>query len=459
MGRRGLLLTLASLLVTLASAARAEGCTCMMPGPPCQAFGEASAVFVGTVTGVVSKPLKSSAGGEGPGWATRTFKFAVAEAFSGVEGTTAEVSTGFGGGDCGYTFVKGTSYIVYASRSKDGTLGTGICSRTRPALGATEDLAFLRGLAGRPPGVTVSGRVARRDDDRAGEGDKAGLAGLRLTVEGEGVRREIVTDAAGRYSLSGLRPGNYKITLRAPDGLTDQQPEREVQVADRGCAVEDFFVFDNGRVSGRVTDAEGKSTARMTVALVNAVASDADRQKSGILTSADEEGRYKFEGLPAGRYLLGVRLSSYASPGDLDQAYPRTYYPGVERPEEAEVIELKAGEELKGRDLRLPPRRVETSIGVKVVWADGTPVPGAQVIYRDVTYGEPPINHGEQANERGEATLKGYAGSVYRIWASSNRPYQDAPSGRDEPMERPEPVTINANSAVETVTLVITKLR
>lgn len=457
MSRRALLLTLASLLVTLVSAARAEACSCMMPGPPCQEFGEASAVFVGTVTGVVSKPLKTPDGDEEPGWATRTFKFTVTEAFSGVEGTTVEVSTGLGGGDCGYTFARGASYLVYASRSKDGTLGTSICSRTRPAPGATEDLAFLRGLAGRPPGVTVSGRVVRRDDEGTGEGEKVGLAGMRLAVEGEGVRRELVTDAAGRYSLSGLKPGKYKITLRAPDGLTDQRPEREVQVADRGCAVEDFHVFDNGRINGRVTDAEGKSTARMTVALVNADAGDADRQKSSILTSLDEEGHYKFEGLPAGRYLLGVRLSGFASPGDLDQAYPRTYYPGVERAEDAEVIELKAGEELKGRDLRLPTRRVETSIRVKVVWADGTPVARAQVVYRDVTYGEPPINHGEQANERGEATLKGYAGSVYRIWASSGRPYRDTPG--DGPVERPEPVTLNAASAVETVTVVITKLR
>lgn len=459
MSRRALLLTLASLLVTLVSAARADACSCMMPGPPCQEFGEASAVFVGTATGVVSKPHTSSAGGEDAGWGTRAFRFSVTEAFSGVAGAEVEVTTGSGGGDCGYTFMKGASYLVYASRAKDGALATSICSRTRPASGASEDLAFLRGLAGRPPGVTVSGRVVRRDDGGAGEGEKAGLAGMRLTVEGEGVSRELVTDEAGRYSLSGLRPGKYKVTLRPPDGLTDQRPEREVEVADRGCAVQDFHVFDNGRVSGRVIDADGKSTARMTVALVSADAGDAERQRASTLASVDEEGRYKFEGLPAGRYLLGVRLSGFASPGDSDQAYPRTYYPGVERAEDAEVIELKAGEEVKGRDLRLPPRRAETSVRVKVVWADGKPVANAQVIYRDVTYGEPPINHGAQANERGEATLKGYAGSVYRIWASSGRPYRDAPAGRDEPMERPEPVTLNAASAVETVTLVITKLR
>jgi hypothetical protein len=245
--RRFLLLTLASLLVTLVSAARAEACSCMMPGPPCQEFGEASAVFVGKVTGVVSgKPLKSSDGGEEPGWATRTFKFAVTEAFSGVEGKAVEVSTGLGGGDCGYTFMKGTSYLVYASRSKDGTLSTGICSRTRPALGATKDLAFLRGLAGRPPGVTVSGRVGRPLDkwDESGERTLEPLEGMRVTVAGPAGLREVVTDARGRYELTGLPPGHYEVILHLPDGQTTVEPKRSGHVPDRGCFSADFHVTD-----------------------------------------------------------------------------------------------------------------------------------------------------------------------------------------------------------------------
>ena len=246
MSRRALLLTLASLLVTLVSAARAEACSCMMPGPPCQEFGEASAVFVGKVTGVVSKPLKSSDGGEEPDWATRTFKFAVTEAFSGVEGKAVDVSTGLGGGDCGYTFKKGTSYLVYAIRSEDGTLSTGICSRTRPALGATKDLAFLRGLADRPPGVTVSGRVGRPLDkwDESGERTLEPLEGVRVTVAGPAGLREALTDARGRYELNGLPPGRYEITLHLPEGLTTVEPRRSGHVAERGCFSADFHVTD-----------------------------------------------------------------------------------------------------------------------------------------------------------------------------------------------------------------------
>ena len=458
MRHRALLLVLASLFVLLASAARAEACTCMMPGAPCKAFGGATAVFVGTVTDIKTTPRTAGARGAEIDWSPRTVTFSVSEAFSGVEGAEAQVSTGMGGGDCGYSFVKGVSYVVYAHRMGGGgqRLVTGICTRTRPALGASEDLEYLRGLAGRAPGVSISGQAVRRDDE--GPREKAGVAGLHLVVEGEGARHELVTDAAGRYSVSGLSPGKYKITLRVPDGLTDSQPEREVEVADRGCAVEDFYVFDNGRVSGRVIDPDGKSVANLTVALRDAGVAEGERAKSPVLTSADEEGRFKFEGLPAGRYLLGVRLSEYGSPGDLENAYPRTFYPAAERAEEAEVIELKQGEELKGRDLRLPPRRAEASIRVKVVWEDGKAVAKSQVIYRDVTYGEPPINHSVEADERGEASLKGYVGSVYRIWASSDRPFQNTP-GRDASTESSEPVTLKTASPVETITVVIKRLK
>jgi hypothetical protein len=430
----------------------------MMPGAPCKAFGGATAVFVGMVTDIKSTPRTADGRGGERDWSPLTVTFSVSEAFSGVEGAEAQVSTGMGGGDCGYSFVKGVSYIVYAYRMGGGgqRLVTSICTRTRPALGASEDLEYLRGLAGRAHGVNISGQVVRRDDE--GPREKAGVAGLHLIVEGEGARHELVTDAAGRYSVSGLSPGKYKVTLRAPDGLADSQPEREVQVADRGCAVEDFYVFDNGRISGRAIDPEGKSMANLTVVLRDADAADGERAKSPILTSADEEGRFQFEGLPAGRYLLGVRLSEYGSPGDLENAYPRTFDPAAERAEEAEVIELKQGEELKGRDLRLPPRRAETSIRVKMVWEDGKPVANAQVIYRDVTYGEPPINHSVVANERGEAVLKGYVGSVYRIWASSERPSQNTPGG-DGSTGSAAPVTLKTTSPVMAFTIVVRKLK
>ncbi|HZB45241.1 MAG TPA: hypothetical protein VE360_08360, partial [Pyrinomonadaceae bacterium] len=150
-------LSVLPVFVLLLPATSAHACSCMGGSPPCQEFGRAAAVFVGTVTGVTERPRVSvaearKAADEGDEWAARGFRFAVTQSFLGVAGAEVEVWTGWGGGDCGYDFEQGASYLVYAYRlGKSGRLGTGICSRTRPVAGAAEDLEFLRGLAGRPP--------------------------------------------------------------------------------------------------------------------------------------------------------------------------------------------------------------------------------------------------------------------------------------------------------------------
>jgi hypothetical protein len=101
--------------------------------------------------------------------------FAVSEPFVGIEGQSnqIEVRTGMGGGDCGYPFVVGQKYVVYAGKTKDGILATGICSRTAPEDHAQADLAYLRGLpnAGRlgyVVGVASDGQGERRMDETLG---------------------------------------------------------------------------------------------------------------------------------------------------------------------------------------------------------------------------------------------------------------------------------------------------
>ncbi|HEX8558482.1 MAG TPA: carboxypeptidase-like regulatory domain-containing protein [Pyrinomonadaceae bacterium] len=454
--RRGVLLTLACLCVLLASAARAEACTCGGPGSPCEELGSAAAVFVGTVTDVATRPRKPFDESGGMDWAPTTVTFAVAEAFHGVSGAEAQVSTGLGGGDCGYGFERGVTYLVYAHRAAkdDARLYTGICSRTRPLAAAAEDLEFLRSLAGRPAGVTISGRVEGPGGGPGGEGPRGltGVAGARVTVEGEGERRELLTDARGRYGVSGLAPGRYKVGVRLPDTLTTHQPEREFQVADRGCAVTDFEVAHNGRVSGRVFDAEGKPVKNLSVVVVDAEGKDPDL-RYGRHERTDDEGRYKFKGLPPGRYLLGLRLAGAPQPGDPAGDYPRTYYPGVARAEEAEVIELKAGEESAGRDLRLPPRLAGAVVRVRVVWADGSPVADALVVYYEAAAGGPGPGRAERADARGELTLQAHAGAVYHIEARRDWT-PGAGAGRPGRPERSAPVTLNVSAPAETVTLV-----
>ncbi len=137
--------------------ASAGACSCIAPPPPEPAFHSADAVFLATVT-EVREPA------EYPGWIyslleeiDRRFstdylwdaygrevavEVAVDAAWKGVTATRAAILTGRGGGDCGYRFVVGQQYLVYAYLHED-SLNTSICSRTAAALEADDDLAFL----------------------------------------------------------------------------------------------------------------------------------------------------------------------------------------------------------------------------------------------------------------------------------------------------------------------------
>lgn len=149
------LLAVTTLLLVL-FAAEANACSCAGSAPPCEAYGRADAVFIGTVSFSSSVTF-----GEGRDRRVqRLIRFTVDEAFRGIDGSEAEVTTGLGGGDCGYGFSLGGQYLVYAYRYKDG-LSTGICTRTRNLSNATEDLAYIRGLAKTESGATIFDEVTR----------------------------------------------------------------------------------------------------------------------------------------------------------------------------------------------------------------------------------------------------------------------------------------------------------
>ena len=430
----------------------------MMPGPPCESFGAASAVFVGTVIDKSDRARPNERGVVE--WTPVVFKFTVLQPFGGVEGAEVEVVTGRGGGDCGYQFIKGGSYLVYAHGGRDGKpLTASICSRTKPLSQAAEDLEFLRGLGARGPGVLIDIRVMRpRPNAEPGGESFAGLGGARVRVEGEGDSREVRTDPEGRARLTGLKPGAYKIKLAPSEGLTTHQEEHEVTVADRGCASVQYFFADDGRISGRVTDAEGRAVAGVLVTLVE---SDDPEQEShsARFERTGEDGRYGFKGVAPGRYLLAVNLNRYPQPGDATNAYPRTYYPGVAQSSQAEAVSLGAGERVKDRDITLPARREDVVVRGVVVWDDGSPVGGARVGYRDVTYHERGTDNGAPpADERGRFTIKGHRGQTLLISVGSNRVFV-GDFQRDGPMERAEPLRVTLAGPTEQVRIVITKLR
>jgi len=127
----------------------AYACICFHRIPVCEAYNSSSVIFIGEVseiTAIENRELR--------------VRFMLQRSYRGVEGTEVEVVTGMGGGDCGYQFIKGTTYFVYAYRNlRDNRIQTSTCTRTRTLTDAGEDLAFFRELPNAAPGAGIQGSV------------------------------------------------------------------------------------------------------------------------------------------------------------------------------------------------------------------------------------------------------------------------------------------------------------
>jgi Carboxypeptidase regulatory-like domain len=444
---RRLILLIAVLAVPGLVTPVANACSCIGPRTPCEAFGTAAAVFVGTaIRSGKAEPLKDKSE---PYGAPVVVKFTVEQSYLGVDGTEIEVFTGSGGGDCGYEFKIGERYLVYAYRDHTRLI-TGICTRTKPFARATEDLAFLGNLSSASAGATIQGQLTR---PAAAKNDSSPIySEMVVVVESDKVREELRPDTSGKYRISGLPPGKFKVTLKLPKELTVYQAEQEISVADRGCGSVNYYITENGQVSGRVFDSEGQPIPKIWLSLIDP---DSDPKTDAINSArTDEEGRFSFSPVRAGRYLIAVNNRKYPDPNDPGIAYPPAFYPGVTDKPQAEVITVKVGEKLTDLDIRMPPRRPGGVINGLIVKADGSPVHSAALIVMDITEGVPKIVLGIQVDEQGRFTINGYIGQVFAVQGGISGPKY--PNGAPPiPVVSSGPQRIAIERATQTIKLVV----
>jgi hypothetical protein len=375
------ILCCASLITTLLLlAAPAKACSCIQSGPPCQEYGKSSAVFSGQVLEIV--PFKVD------GYTQKLVRFSVSESFRGMSGSSTEIATGNGGGDCGYPFKVGESYLVYAYRApRDNKLYAGICSRTRPLSEASEDLEYIRGLSKAESGGQIFGSVTRfrRVNADVSYQPLGPMEGVRVTIEGDGKRLVAMTDGKGRYRATGLRPGSYLVRIKAPDGLYPRDAQQKVEITDKGCAVVDFSFQSNTSLSGQVFDEGSAPAPKILVDLIPSDEINERSQRYSLFVRTDDEGRFAFSAVPPGTYYLGIRLNRITAP---TFPYPRTFYPGTQTIAQAQLITISEGQTGEGFNIKLPAKLRLRKVEGAVTWPDGRPVPDARLCVEEVEYAE-----------------------------------------------------------------------
>lgn len=207
--------------------------------------------------------------------------------------------------------------------------------------------------------ASISGTVTATEGGAPVVGLCVQALGFAFT-EGDGgqIEREVVTDAAGRYSITGL-PESFVVvgfnTCATPDPAfaaeyyRDERSQFEADeiIVDPGEQVVaiDASLERGARISGRLTDAVGTAG----VAGITVVTFEEDTGATARAVSA-VDGTYSLVALPAGSYFVVFE----------DMSEPRTFVPEVFRDRSAfdpevqpEPVVLTAGEQRTAVDAAL----------------------------------------------------------------------------------------------------------
>jgi hypothetical protein len=188
--------------LVLLSPSVASACSCVGDVPLCQSFWQADAVFSGEV-------LSFENLGTNTLFQRRVARIRVERAWRGDVQGTVEVRTGAGGGDCGYSFRRGRKYLVYAYKTQDGKLTTGICSPTKLLDKAALDLAYFKEAEKPSSGGRVYG-TARIEIKGV---DLKPAPGVVVSLAGESQVRTATTNEAGEFEFTGVPAGRYSVSM------------------------------------------------------------------------------------------------------------------------------------------------------------------------------------------------------------------------------------------------------
>ncbi len=180
-----------------------------------------------------------------------------------------------------------------------------------------------------------------------------------------------VTDAAGKFAIKEITPGQYKMMVMKRGYVDQEYGEREssgtgslltLGPGQKMTAII-FRMVATATISGRVLDAEGEPVPHAEV--------EAMREGGGGVrgyfsrsseAQTDDRGEYRIFGLSPGTYTVRARSQTennwyrkylYRGAEEPDAPLQTAYYPSATEAKDASPLEIEAGRELAGIDIRL----------------------------------------------------------------------------------------------------------
>jgi hypothetical protein len=158
------------------------------------------------------------------------------------------------GGDCGYDFQLGETYLVFAN-DEEGVdyFFTSSCMRTKRLSDAGEDLAYLYFYQNQPEesarleGFVTSDRKSQLAIDALHDPAAIGspVAGATLQLKSDKFTRYAESGSAGRFIFDGLPEGNYELSVFAGGYPKTNQllaGPRRLRIKEKSCARQIFVL-------------------------------------------------------------------------------------------------------------------------------------------------------------------------------------------------------------------------
>ncbi|MBL8228176.1 MAG: carboxypeptidase regulatory-like domain-containing protein [Bryobacterales bacterium] len=178
------------------------------------------------------------------------------------------------------------------------------------------------------------------------------------------------SDAGGTFRFPNLPPGRYNLRASKPGFLTMDYGSRPStpytgMPVDVGPGQEvtglEFKISPQAVILGRVLDDEGEVIPNVQIQLLRRRGASG---RSGVTAggATNDIGEFRIANIPSGKYVLAVHpsrrfLESETAGGERPEEYGTTYYPSEASPATAAVIQVTAGAELRGIDVRLKRSR------------------------------------------------------------------------------------------------------
>lgn len=352
-------------LILLLSPIVVLGCSCGGGGGPAcsEAWSESPAtVFLGKVTAIT-------------GTSTHSVHFLIEDALLGRTEKTLTVQTPGSEAGCGYHFQRGKRYVVYAYKTGE-QFQTGLCTHTRPAEYAEEDISYFHSLPALPPLSRIFGSLKKytfdpnfkpkfqpsiMDHYRPSEEEYRAmipLSGQSIVVKGADGEHRSRVDATGKWEISGLQPGEYSVTAGLPASMELLPYYWKVTVAPRGCAQVDIRAMAGGHISGHIVVGTPAPDWTLLTVFVLRKEDNPDldvKRKFRDVNIHLDTSEFDLGPLPPGHYVLGVYLVKEVQLDDgymLKDTFP-TFYSDVEKLSDAKLITLEEGTKVAGIQLSL----------------------------------------------------------------------------------------------------------